>query len=41
LQNPTEATVHYKAVCRAIVAESVELTSFLEKISTEKEVSVI
>jgi hypothetical protein len=33
-----EAAVHYKAVCRALVAEAIDLTSFLEKINNEREV---
>uniref|UniRef100_A0A1W7R9I6 Protein spire homolog 1 n=1 Tax=Hadrurus spadix TaxID=141984 RepID=A0A1W7R9I6_9SCOR len=31
---PDQGDVHYKAVCRALVAEVLELSSFLEKIST-------
>ncbi|XP_065281294.1 protein spire homolog 1 isoform X5 [Dermacentor albipictus] len=34
LQNPTQADLHYKAVCRALVAEAVELSTFLQKISS-------
>ncbi|XP_076323370.1 protein spire homolog 1-like [Tachypleus tridentatus] len=30
---PSQADSHYKAVCRALVAEALELSSFLEKIS--------
>ncbi|XP_076325177.1 protein spire homolog 1-like isoform X2 [Tachypleus tridentatus] len=30
---PTQADSHYKAVCRALVAEALELSSFLEKVS--------
>ncbi|XP_078609311.1 protein spire homolog 1-like isoform X12 [Branchiostoma floridae x Branchiostoma japonicum] len=37
LQNPSEAAGHYQAVCRALVAECQELTSFLAKISMGKE----
>lgn len=37
LQNALEASTHYKAVCRALVAEAVELSTFLEKISIAKE----
>ena len=33
------ASTHYKAVCRALVTESIELTTFLETISTNKAVS--
>lgn len=29
----TAADSHYKAVCRALVAEALELSSFLEKVS--------
>ena len=39
LASPLEATAHYKAVCRAIVAEAQELSSFLEKISQDRSVS--
>ncbi|XP_049525853.1 protein spire homolog 1 isoform X1 [Dermacentor silvarum] len=34
LQTPTQADLHYKAVCRALVAEAVELSTFLQKISS-------
>ncbi|XP_075733829.1 spire type actin nucleation factor isoform X2 [Rhipicephalus microplus] len=34
LQNPAQADLHYKAVCRALVAEAVELSTFLQKISS-------
>ena len=37
----TEAVSHYKAVCRALVAEAIELSTFLEKIYIEREVYVI
>jgi hypothetical protein len=30
----SEAESHYKAVCRALVSESLELTSFMEKIKS-------
>ncbi|XP_022254835.1 protein spire homolog 1-like [Limulus polyphemus] len=30
---PAQADTHYKAVCRALVAEALELSSFLEKVS--------
>lgn len=35
----TNASTHYKAVCRALVTESIELTTFLETISTNRAVS--
>ncbi|KAJ9600523.1 hypothetical protein L9F63_026339, partial [Diploptera punctata] len=31
--SPHEADAHYRAVCRALVAEAIELSSFLEKVS--------
>ena len=31
--SPHEADTHYRAVCRALVAEALELSSFLEKVS--------
>ncbi|KAH9362165.1 hypothetical protein HPB48_002143 [Haemaphysalis longicornis] len=34
LQNPAQADMHYKAVCRALVAEALELSTFLQKISS-------
>ncbi|KAH7985112.1 hypothetical protein HPB51_026876 [Rhipicephalus microplus] len=34
LQDPAQADLHYKAVCRALVAEAVELSTFLQKISS-------
>ncbi|XP_077502346.1 spire type actin nucleation factor isoform X2 [Amblyomma americanum] len=34
LQNPSQADMHYKAVCRALVAEALELSTFLQKISS-------
>ena len=37
--NPADAASHYKAVCRALVTEALELISFLDKISKEKEVT--
>lgn len=30
---PEEADSHYRAVCRALVAEALELSSFLQKVS--------
>lgn len=30
---PEEADAHYRAVCRALVAEALELSSFLQKVS--------
>lgn len=33
LSNPHQADNHYKAVCRALVAEVLELSTFLEKVS--------
>ena len=39
LPAPGDAASHYKAVCRALVTEALELISFLDKISKEKEVS--
>ena len=38
-QKTTSAESHYKAVCRALVTESIELTTFLESISSNKAVS--
>ena len=38
LPPPLEGANHYKAVCRALVAEAIELTDFLEKMSTAREV---
>ncbi|NWX03379.1 SPIR2 protein, partial [Caloenas nicobarica] len=37
LADPTEAQVHYQAVCRALFAETVELKAFLAKIRDAKE----
>uniref|UniRef100_T1J523 KIND domain-containing protein n=1 Tax=Strigamia maritima TaxID=126957 RepID=T1J523_STRMM len=37
LHIPSQADSHYKAVCRALVAEALELSSFLEKITQGKE----
>lgn len=34
-----DAANHYKAVCRALVAEAVELSTFLDRIYDEREVS--
>ncbi|PNF39243.1 hypothetical protein B7P43_G17339 [Cryptotermes secundus] len=31
--SPQQADAHYRAVCRALVAEALELSSFLEKVS--------
>ena len=31
---PSEADSHFRAVCRALVSEAVELTSFMEKVSS-------
>ena len=31
---PSEADSHFRAVCRALVTEAVELTSFMEKVSS-------
>lgn len=39
VENSVDAANHYKAVCRALVAEAVELSTFLEKIYDEREVS--
>lgn len=36
---PAEADAHYKAVCRALVAEALELSKFLEKIAEGTHVS--
>lgn len=30
---PSEADAHFRAVCRALVTEAVELSSFMEKVS--------
>ena len=35
LSEGSEAESHYKAVCRALVSESLELTSFMEKIKSQ------
>ena len=35
----TNPANHYKAVCRALVAESIELTTFLETVSSNRTVS--
>lgn len=37
LQPPLEGASHYKAVCRALVAEAVELATFLEKMASSSE----
>ncbi|XP_053719460.1 protein spire homolog 1 isoform X1 [Synchiropus splendidus] len=37
LINPSDASNHYQAVCRALFAESLELRTFLENISSAKE----
>ena len=34
LGTPTDARLHYKAVCRALVSEAVELVEFLKKIKS-------
>ncbi|KAL3222221.1 hypothetical protein MRX96_050052 [Rhipicephalus microplus] len=34
LQNPAQADLHYKSVCRSLVAGAVELSTFLQKISS-------
>lgn len=39
LSKNEDAAHHYKAVCRAILAEARELVSFLDKISKGQEVS--
>ena len=31
---PSEADLHFRAVCRALVTEAVELSSFMEKVSS-------
>ena len=31
---PSEADAHFRAVCRALVTEAVELSSFMEKVSS-------
>ena len=31
---PSEADTHYRAVCRALVTEAVELSSFMEKVAS-------
>lgn len=33
---PTEADAHFRAVCRALVSEALELSSFMEKVSSNK-----
>ncbi|PRD36711.1 UNVERIFIED_CONTAM: spire-like protein 1 [Trichonephila clavipes] len=38
LSCPEQADCHYKAVCRALVAEILELTTFLENISNRREI---
>lgn len=35
-QVSTDIAGHYKAVCRAVFAEAMELSTFLEKISADK-----
>ena len=37
---PSEADLHFRAVCRALVTEAVELSSFMEKVSTTSNVEV-
>ena len=37
LGTPTDARLHYKAVCRALVSEAVELVEFLKKIKSSSE----
>ncbi|CAN9504039.1 unnamed protein product [Ophioblennius macclurei] len=37
LPSPSDAPIHYQAVCRALYAESKELGTFLEKIKSAKE----
>jgi Kinase non-catalytic C-lobe domain len=38
VESTEEAAAHYKAVCRALVAEAIDLTTFLEKMNNEREV---
>ena len=33
---PSEADSHFRAVCRALVSEALELSSFMEKVSENK-----
>ena len=34
LGTPTDARLHYKAVCRALISEAIELVEFLKKIKS-------
>ena len=38
MESTDEAAGHYKAVCRALVAEAHDLTTFLEKVHNERQV---
>ena len=37
----SDTGTHYKAVCRALVAEAIELISFLEKMAQERDVKTL
>ena len=41
VENSVDAANHYKAVCRALVAEAVELSTFLDRIYDEREASFL
>lgn len=34
---PSEAETHFKAVCRAMISETLELTTFMEKVTSCEE----